>query len=276
MSTSPDGAARGDDTFAPDATRFASKGVTSIGRFLRWSALILFVFFPLLLTAIFIVQSERIAEAAAARVPIEQEVQLGEHAFAALRATLPMAQSGAAYDAVSRLGSQLTAGSQYHYRFYIAADDAVDALAIPGGIVVVYRGLVDATERPEELAGVLAHQVQHIEQRHALAAVVKDLGLRGIWALFTGDVASGWIEQAAASLANSSFSHEAEMQADARAIDALVAAGIDPHGMSEFFSRAAPGERAPFAMMHPMSADRIAALSARLDVRGDQGDQGDE
>lgn len=237
------------------------------GRAAAWTVLAVVVLFPLLLLLVFVWQSDRIAGAAAARIPIAQEVALGDHAFAQMRPSLDLQDSGPAYDAVKALGERLTRGSKYTYRFHVAKNEAVNAFALPGGIVVVHTGLIDATRRPEELAGVLAHEVQHVELRHSLRAVVKDLGLRGLWMLVTGDVGSGVLGRAALELTSLTFSRDAEEQADQRGFDVLVANGIDPSGMANFFivmaEKAGPTPP-PLLSTHPASEDREQALRERV------------
>ena len=64
----------------------------------------------------------------------------------------------------------------------------VNAFALPGGIVVVHTGLIQLAQTPEELAGVLAHEVQHVELRHSLKGMAKSLGLSALLQLFLGDL----------------------------------------------------------------------------------------
>jgi Zn-dependent protease with chaperone function len=246
------------------AVRRRGKVVRAFG----WSALAVFVLLPVLLIAVFIWQADRIAGAIATRVSIEQETRFGEQAFAAMRPSLDLQDSGPAYEAVQALGRRLTSDSQYRYRFHVAKHDAVNAFAVPGGIIVVHTGLIDATRRPEELAGVLAHEVQHIEQRHSLRAFIKDLGLRGLWMLLTGDLGSGIAGQAALELTSLSFSRGAESEADAKGLELLVEHGIDPNGMADFFVVMAQQQGAavppPFLSTHPASEDREQRLRERI------------
>lgn len=239
-----------------------------VGRALGWTALAIFLLLPLLLVLLFVWQADRIAAAAASRVSVEREMRFGEQAFAVMRGSLQLIETGPAYEAVKEIGERLTAGSSYRYRFYLAKDDAVNAFAVPGGIIVVHTGLIAATRRPEELAGVLAHEVQHVEQRHSLQAMIKNLGLRGLWALVSGDLGGGLVGRAAVELTSLSFSRAAEAQADDKGFDTLLEAGIDPQGMADFFAILAEREGGaappPFMSTHPASAAREAALRARL------------
>jgi Zn-dependent protease with chaperone function len=240
----------------------------SVGRTLGWTALTVFLLLPLLLILVFIWQADRIAAAAASRISIEQEMKFGADAFATMKESLTFVDSGPAYEVVKSLGDRLTVGSKYRYQFHVAKDDSINAFAVPGGIVVVHTGLIDATRRPEELAGALAHEVQHVEQRHSLEAMVKDLGLRGLWAFVSGDLSGGLIGQAAVELTSLSFSRGAEAEADASGFDQLVSAGIDPSGMADFFTVMAKQEGSvappPLLSTHPASTERESVLRARV------------
>lgn len=239
----------------------------SLARSLGIATLVVFLLFPLLLFLLFIGQADRIAEAVASRVPIEQEVRLGDQAFAAMSGSLNLQDKGPAFDAVQAVGAKLTQGSNYRYRFHVVDNDAINAFALPGGIVVVNSGLIAATRRPEELAGVLAHEVQHVELRHSLRSAIKDLGLRGLWMLLTGDVGSGIGGSAALELTSLRFSRDAEEQADANGFDALIEADIDPRGMADFFTVMAEKDGSaappPFLSTHPTSENRERALRVR-------------
>jgi predicted Zn-dependent protease len=142
----------------------------------------------------------------------------------------------------------------------------VNAFALPGGVIVVNTGLIDLTSRPEELAGVLAHEVQHVELRHSVRGLVKSLGLRGLFAFATGDIGGTLLGEAAVGITDLKFSRDDESEADRMGLDSLIAADIDPSGMPAFFEKMGKhtGD-APVAFVssHPLSADREAALRAR-------------
>lgn len=238
------------------------------GRAVGWSMLGLFVLLPLLLLALLFTQLDRIAGWAADQIPIEEETKLGRASFESMKPQLKLQDSGPAYDAVKTIGTRLTQGSKYSYEFHVVQDDMLNAFAMPGGIIVVHSGLINATKRPEELAGVLAHEVQHVEQRHSLEGMVKNLGLRAVWALATGDLGGTLAGQAALQLTTLKFSRDAESEADDKGFDALVQQGIDPSGMPDFFkimSEQAADTPAAFLSTHPLSEDRQEELTDRIE-----------
>ncbi|MFL6549010.1 MAG: M48 family metallopeptidase [Povalibacter sp.] len=232
-----------------------------------WLVIAIIVLLPFLLIAAFIWQSDRIAGWVAERIPLQQEIELGDRAFADLRSSLSLRDEGPAYDAVKSLGQRLSQGSRFDYRFHVAADESINAFALPGGIIVVHTGLISATHRAEELAGVLAHEIQHVEQRHSLRGAFKQLGLRGLWALVTGDVGATVLGQAALELSTLQFSRSDESSADARGMDTLIEHDVDPRGMIDFFAtmeKASGPKPPPFLSTHPQDRDRQQALLARL------------
>jgi len=236
-------------------------------RILGWSAVAFLVLSPLLALLLFLSQAARIAEAIADRIPVADEARLGRQAFESMRGNLKLLDNGSAHEAVETIGHRLTAGSRYTYEFHVVDDATLNAFALPGGIVVVHTGLIAATHRPEELAGVLAHEVQHVELRHGTSAIVKDLGWRVLWTWFTGDWGGTLAGQVAAQLGSLKFSRDAESAADEAGFATLVRTGIDPSGMPDFFAtmaKQAGDAPAAFLSTHPLSTAREAALRQRL------------
>lgn len=241
----------------------------SAARWLGWTLLTGFILLPVVLLIVFVANSNRMAGWIADRIPIDQEVGIGRQALEGMRPQLALESTGAAYHAVNAIGARLTKGSRFKYEFHVARDPSLNAFALPGGVIVVNTGLIEATSRREELAGVLAHEVQHVELRHSLRGMVKNLGLRGLFAFAVGDLGGSLLGEAAVELTSLKFSRDDESEADAAGFDALIAAGIDPSGMPAFFeimSWRATDAPVPFASTHPSSADRVAALRARLNA----------
>jgi Zn-dependent protease with chaperone function len=235
---------------------------------LGWSLLAAIVLLPLLLLLLLVWQADRIVGAVAERIPVAREEQLGRHVFEGMRSKLALKESGDEVRLVRELGARLSQGSRFHYEFHVATNPAVNAFALPGGIIVVHTGLIAATRRPEELAGVLAHEIQHVEQRHSVEALLKELGLRGIWAVASGDVGGTLAGHAAVELMSRRFSRDAEAEADAAGFELLVRNGIDPQGMADFFGTlaASTGPAMPaWLSTHPASEARRLALEAKLD-----------
>jgi beta-barrel assembly-enhancing protease len=237
---------------------------------LGWSALLLFLAAPLLLLLGFFLLSDDLAGWAASRIPMAREVALGDASFAAMKPRLELRDESQAAAVLRELGARLTTGSAYTYRFHLVQDKSINAFAMPGGIVVVHSGLLAATRSPEELAGVLAHEVQHVELHHSLKALMKQLGLSAVWATVSGDLAGAMGGEVAQRMMGLKFSRDAEREADAAGFDALLRAGIDPAGMPAFFATLDKAGVAPPELLstHPASAARREALAVRMQALG--------
>ncbi|HTE42668.1 MAG TPA: M48 family metallopeptidase [Steroidobacteraceae bacterium] len=245
----------------------ANQQRASLGRKIGWTVLALFILLPAIVLLLLILNASTIAGWVADRIPVEQEMNLGRQAFAGMSGSLKLKDEGPAFDAVQSIVGKLTKGSRYTYDIHITDDPTLNAFAMPGGVIVVYTGLIAATKTPEELAGVLAHEVQHVELRHSIRGVIKDLGLRGLWMFVTGDLGSTMTGQAAMQLTSLKFSRDDEREADKKGFDALVVAGIDPSGLPALFrTMSEKAADAPVALIssHPLSKDREEQLRSRV------------
>jgi Zn-dependent protease with chaperone function len=230
---------------------------------LGWFALGLVLLLPFVPVAVFLARSDAVAAWAVDRIPAEQEARFGDLALAQTRARMALADSGPAVDAVRLIGQRLTPGTRLQYRWFVADAPQINAFAAPGGVVVVFSGLIRAAERPEELAGVIAHEVAHAELRHGLRAMVKGLGLSALLSVALGDLSGGGLEKAIANLTELRFSRDAEREADADGLKRMVAARIDPQGMVRFLERLdEEGKAAVPALLstHPVTGERLETL----------------
>jgi Zn-dependent protease with chaperone function len=234
---------------------------------LGWAFLVSLLLLPALLLGLLYLKQDDIEEWLIKRIPVQQEVLIGEAVLAQSRLTMQLIENGPSVEALRRIGEKLTTGSPHHYRWFVANQREINAFAAPGGIVVVNVGLLRAIGSPEELAGVLAHEIAHAELRHSLKGMVKSLGLRTLAALALGDYGGTTLAEGMKHLAELGFSREAEREADQEGLRRLVAAGIDPQGMIRFFEllekerQLTPPE---FLSTHPSNAERITALQREI------------
>lgn len=231
---------------------------------LWWAALGLLALVPVLVVALLLTRVDSAVGWLVTYIPHEQEVKLGDLVLAQTRARMRVIESGPAVDAVRLIGERLTTGSAYSYRWLVVDQPELNAFAAPGGVVVVYSGLLQAAKTPEEAAGVIAHEVAHAELRHGLQGMVKTLGVRAGAAVLLGDWSGAALGQAMTSLLEMKFSREAEAAADTEGLRRLVAARINPAGMADFMdtlARQSPGAAVPELLStHPASEDRAARL----------------
>lgn len=218
---------------------------------------------PLAALILFWIFADGFSRWAAGQIGPEQAVRLGDMAFEQLRPGLKLIEDGPAHDAVERVGVRLTAGgSQYRYRFHVARDPEVNAYALPGGQVVVNTGLIQATADAQELAGVLAHEISHVERRHTLRNLIHGLGWRAVLGVALGDFSGGVWGGMAEELVRLGYSRDLELEADRAGVELLRDTGLPADGLGRFLARTQEKAGAPPALLstHPAGQERLAAL----------------
>jgi len=135
----------------------------------------------------------------------------------------------------------------------------VNAAALPGGNIVIFDELLSQADGPDEVAGVLAHEIAHIERRHVTQAMIREYGFGALIGTLGGSAGSN-----IGMLDSLHYSRGAEAEADSGAIETLRRADISPLPTARFFDRLGKQERAlgqvgsglQYLSTHPLSADR--------------------
>lgn len=231
-----------------------------------WLSLAALALLALLVLGLLWANADRLSRWAVSHISMEQELRLGEFAYARLRPTLKLIEQGPIASAVTAIGKRLSGESIYSYRFHVAVDPAINAYALPGGHIVVNTGLLQAADSAAEVAGVLAHEISHVEQRHTLRNLMHALGWRALLGVATGDFSGGYWGDMAARLASLGYSRELETEADREGLEILRRARVTPHGMELFFVKLArkQGDTPALLSSHPADEDRLAALRAAI------------
>jgi predicted Zn-dependent protease len=215
-----------------------------------------------------------------------QEAQLGRSVLAQLRSAGAILEDPQLKEFIQDLGSKLVGlandGTQ-SFEFFVVDDAAINAFAVPGGYIGVNSGLILASENESELAGVLAHEIAHVTQRHTARSIYDSqrtsmLSLATmIAAVLLGaatdspDAAQGAIMagQAGAMQRQINFTRANEREADRIGIETLASAGFDANAMATFFEKLGrrygmAREQVPAILQtHPVSIDRIAEARER-------------
>jgi hypothetical protein len=117
-------------------------------------------------------------------------------------------------------------------RISVADSDTINAFAAPGGHIVILRGLIDQAKSADEVAGVVAHEITHVQLRHPTKALIRAVGVSTLMQALGGQTGA-FVNQAVLL----SGSRDAERAADAGALELLARARISPAGMADFFRR---------------------------------------
>jgi beta-barrel assembly-enhancing protease len=207
------------------------------------------------------------ADRVAARVPPQWEEQLGETAVQEFTQHMRRCDSPQLTTALTEITTTLTTSwTPSPYIFHVTAVDVpvINALAAPGGYIIVFRGLIAKTRAPEELAGVLAHEMQHVLHRDATRGLVREMSVSALLNVATGGAGMTPL-QAAGLLARLRYSREAETAADRDGVKMMEAAHLDLQGMIRMYQTLKrEGGQAPRALAylsaHPDIDSRIAEL----------------
>ncbi len=199
-------------------------------------------------------------------MPVSWEERLGDAVLQSLapeEARCEGTEKRAALDEMLRLLLQQLPQSRYQYKLTVMRGP-LNAFAMPGGRIVVTDALLRAADTPEQLAGVLAHEIQHVEMRHSTQSLLR--GISGdlvLAALGVDTTGGGMALKAAALLADLSHSREEEEAADREGMKLILAARLDPGGIVQMMEKLAeldiPGELKYFST-HPLGRERVTAL----------------
>lgn len=228
---------------------------------------------PVLILVGALVFRDRIIDFALARVPVSVDQEVGkmfEGEFIGGKSELKDNEATRAIDEiVDRLKA---AGSSRGFEFKVSVQRSTDvnAFAAPGGLIVVYTGLIEKAGSAEEVAGVLAHEMAHVTNRHSIRQLLYAGGLLPLLGLLVGEPTAASLFQNLGRLSELKFSRAQEDDADRTGFSNLVAAGISTEGMARFFDRLAEADGAApaFVSTHPASAFRAAAIRARAKSSG--------
>lgn len=210
-----------------------------------------------------------LADKAAAHVPQRWEEELGQAVMAQLAPVEKRCADPASLASLHQIATTLSAtlpAARYRFEIIVVDDSTVNALAAPGGYILIFRGLLERTESPEEMAGILAHEMQHIVNRHGTRAILREISLRALATIVTGGSSgTDFALQAAGTLGGLRYQRRDEEEADRGGIQTIQAARINPMGMIALLRRLEKenpeGPRSlQYLSTHPATAARVEQL----------------
>ncbi|UGY12138.1 M48 family metallopeptidase [Bradyrhizobium septentrionale] len=158
-----------------------------------------------------------------------------------------------------------TAGLDNSVQSGVLATPVPNAFALPGGKVFLSKGLLEKAENPDEIAGVLAHELGHLRHRDSMRELIHNGGTSFLIGLLFGDITgSGALIFASRSLVTSSYSRDAETNADSFAIETMHRLGRPAKPMGELMFRVTGkegGKGISIVSSHPLTEDRLARMS---------------
>jgi predicted Zn-dependent protease len=210
----------------------------------------------------------------ACAVSQQQEVQIGAQQSQQVNSQLPIVNDYAVNQYLNNLGdsiARVTSRSDLEWHFAMVNTNDFNAFALPGGYIYVNRGVAERSDRMDQFASVIAHEIGHVVLRHSVKQMEQMQGanMGATLLCVLTSVCSNGVGQTAIQVGGSAvfakFSRGDEAAADAAGVDELVRAGINPNGMPEMFVKLlAEREQKPTGLDawftdHPLEEDRIQA-----------------
>lgn len=203
----------------------------------------------------------RLIEVSAYLIPASVEKMIGQHVVQSMVSD-KVCSNPKGQDALEKLLEKLKAQTERKIDLQIlVADEPMikNAFAAPGGYIILFSSLIDQAQSPDEIAGVLAHEISHIELYHTTKGMVRDLGFHTALKMMLGDIdyieIAGFFNQLR-------YSKEDEHAADIHAVKILTAAGMNNTGLISFFKHIEEDENVfpeffKYLSTHPETKTRI-------------------
>lgn len=171
--------------------------------------------------------------AAATLISTKQEISMGKKVAEDLEKKFGLVEDELINERVKKIGSQVANFSErkeLEFSFKVLNSTDINALAVPGGYIYVFKGLVDTMKTDEQLAGVIGHEVGHVSKRHSIRQMEKSLGANLLMAVLFGSNAAP-IQDLLFNIVMASYSRDDEREADFLGFSYATKAGYTPYSM---------------------------------------------
>ena len=205
--------------------------------------------------------------------PVAWENALGRSVVAYIAPEADRCGDAVYAEVVDEVVARLTARADlpYTFRVYVVDDDHLNAYALPGGYISITTRFLKQIKSPEQLAGIIAHEIQHVAQRHGTRAVFRAIATRALVAAISSEAGGlDYVLDNAAMVGAMRFSRRHESAADIQGMKMILDAEIAPAGMVEVFEiiLAVTGDvpdGLAYISSHPLTKDRIRSLAPYTD-----------
>lgn len=205
------------------------------------------------------------------------EIDLGRKFSLVAQAQFPLVRDYVVQRYIQRIGQRIVAHleePEFSYQFAVVQDNSLNAFSVPGGYIYFHSGLILRMDTDDELAGVMGHEIAHVQGHHMLRQQqdTKLLSYAGFvslaLAIINPVLAAG--ASSAAGVAQMTYMRQLEEESDYRGLQYMRQAGFDPHGMPRFLKKMRDEERLNAANVpvylrsHPLSQDRLSYIERVL------------
>lgn len=208
-----------------------------------------------------------LAEKTVILIPKEYDDTLGDAFFK--QNTLLGTVDSAKTKALNQFAKELKLNNTKKLKFTVIDSDIMNAFALPDGSIVVYTGIIDSMKGYDELAGLIGHEVAHVNNRHSMKMLCRNLSGYLFVSTILGDVngVMAVVGENVNTLQSLSYSRDFEREADAEGFKIVTSNAINPKGMVTLFERLQQGQNIEipeFISSHPITQDRIKNIEKRI------------
>lgn len=153
-------------------------------------------------------------------------------------------------------------------KVHVVNNKEINAFAMPGRHLVVHTGLIDFADHQEEIAGVIAHEIAHIESGHVVKKLGKEIGLSILMNLTLGDIGGEVVRNALSTITSTAYDRSLEKEADLKAVDYMIAAKMNPTYLASFLEKLDKQSQTPEVLQwvstHPDSKERVSYINQKV------------
>ncbi len=213
----------------------SSLNTSRLRRYGLWSLLLIVIAAPLA----YFFALPKLSDVASEKMPLWAEKRLAENYINLLAPEKSRCNDKKRLEKLNLMMSKLLESfpdTKYTFNLTVVKSDIVNAFALPGGDIVFFSGLIEKADNPEQVAGVMAHELQHVIKRHGTKGLVKQLSFDILLSALTGSSDGGNAAIQAVKLAGLfKYSRDFEEEADREGIKMMIDSKINPNGLVEFF-----------------------------------------
>ena len=151
---------------------------------------------------------------------------------------------------------------------HVVENKEINAFAMPGRHLVVHTGLIDFADHEDEIAGVIAHEIAHIELGHVVKKLGKEIGLSILMNLTLGDIGGEVVRNALSTITSTAYDRSLEKEADLKAVDYMIAAKMNPTYLASFLEKLDKQSQTPEVLQwvstHPDSKERVRYINEKV------------
>ncbi len=195
------------------------------------------------------------------------EERLGDFIWESVKISDTEVENAELNSAINKIKDRICEANQINgnrIKIYIVYNSEVNAFALPNHQMVIYSGLITDCDTPEELAGVMSHEIAHMELKHVMKKLSKEMGITMLAIMIGGNGGIAFMKEIARTISSTAYSRNYEREADTKAVEYLENANIDPSFFSVFLNKLTNGELLPSQLYwlstHPDSEERANSI----------------